>query len=221
MHDGTIQSVEDLLGVAQKYAKKVVIFRGVTSSSHELLPKVGRRRKGRKILQPKDERYILTLFKQRAISLLPIAPKNNWEWLAIAQHHGLPTRLLDWTRNPLVAAYFAVKDKHDGDSAIYVYECKPRLSMTKYPNPFDVPRVAKIVPNHMTLRITVQSGLFTIHPKPDEAFTHPAITKYIIPAKHRKMIKRTLDKLGINEASMFPGLDGIATHIDCERTDEH
>jgi hypothetical protein len=221
MQPRTIQSVEDLLGIVQEYANTSVIYRGVTSSKYELVPPVGRRRRGKKALAPKDERYILSLFKQRAIAHLHRTPNDDWEWLAIAQHHGLPTRLLDWTRNPLVAAYFAVVEKHDGDSAIYAYKSNRHLQIQKHPDPFAVDRVARVVPSHSTLRITVQSGLFTIHPNPVSPFANSEIDKFVIPAQHRKAIKKTLDKLGINTASMFPDLDGIALHIDWLRTDEY
>ena len=151
-------SLEDLLEAVQKYAKLTVIYRGVTSSNYELIPKVGRRLKAARPLEAKDERYILRLFKQRAIAHLHRAPVDDWEWLAIAQHHGLPTRLLDWSRNPLVAAYFAVIEKHAGDSAIYVYRSNRYLETEKHPDPFMVDRVARVIPNHITSRITAQSG---------------------------------------------------------------
>jgi hypothetical protein len=221
MKPRTIQSVEDLLGIVQEYTGTTVIYRGVTSSKYDLVPKIGRRRRGKKVLEPKDELDILRLFEQRAIAHLHRTPNGPWEWLAIAQHHGLPTRLLDWTRNPLVAAYFAVVKEHDGDSAIYSYRSNRHLNIQKHPDPFKVDRVARVIPNHTTVRITVQSGVFTIHPKPSKPFADSEIKKFIIPAQQRKPIKKTLDKVGINTASMFPDLDGIAHHIDWQRTDEY
>ena len=91
--------------------------------------------------------------------MLSFRPQNEWEWLAIARHHGLPTRLLDWTRNPLVAAYFAVEKQHDGDSVVYAYHNERMIETDRYPDPFDRKKVGKFVPTHVTRRITAQVGV--------------------------------------------------------------
>lgn len=213
-----IESLQDLIDFATSYGKSTVIYRGVKSTEYELIPKIGRRMRNGRPLTVKQELYILRLFKQRAIAHMNRVP-DPWELLAIAQHHGLPTRLLDWTRNPLVAAFFAVEKEHNGDSAIYAYRSFKHLRIEDYPDPFQVDRISRIIPNHVTIRITVQSGLFTIHPNPYEPFKSTAIKKAIIPNLQRKTLKRALSTVGIDVASMFPDLDGIARHIDWLRTD--
>lgn len=63
---------------------------------------------------------MLDLFKKQAVPYLDQRPDNDWDWMAIAQINGGPTRLLDWTRSPLVAAFFALEEEFEGDSAIHV-----------------------------------------------------------------------------------------------------
>jgi hypothetical protein len=46
-------------------------------------------------------------------------PNDYFGWLFLAQHYGLPTRLLDWSESPLVALYFAVTDQEDRDGCIW------------------------------------------------------------------------------------------------------
>jgi type I restriction enzyme M protein len=166
----------------------------------------------------KEEGRIFRRFKERALPHLEFMPRNDWDWLAIAQHHGLPTRLLDWSKNPLVALYFAVEHESQEDCGVYVLKGYKVLSTRNNPNPFKYQTVGKFIPDRITKRITAQLGVFTIHPEIETPFVSDDIEKLIIPNTLRRELKQTLDMYGINRASLFPDLDGLANHITWQRT---
>ena len=79
-----------------------VWYRGLTSSSHKLLPTLHRYD-----IPVASEAHLMNRFKQNAYEFLDDRPQGEWEWMLLARHHGLPSRLLDWTENPLVGLFFA------------------------------------------------------------------------------------------------------------------
>ena len=224
MNETRIESFEDFYAEVQKYDSSLVIYRGVKSANYELIPKIGRITPPPSCNSTKtNEQEIMRLFKERALPYLSKAPRSEWEWLAYGQHYGLPTRLLDWTRNPLVALYFAVEEdgidpKKYQHSAIYIFDKKKYLPNYEDKDPYELNGVEKFIPPHISSRITAQSSVFTIHPYPFEAFTSDDVTKIIFPIKIRSKLKKTLNKFGIHRASLFPSLDGLASHIQWLRT---
>ncbi len=99
-------------------------YRGHANKEWELIPKIQRNFKGSEEELFRKERYYTNDFQSRAsVFKSPALPIDEYaNWLTLMQHYGLPTRLLDWSRSPLVALYFAVSDKskYDQDGCIWM-----------------------------------------------------------------------------------------------------
>jgi len=217
-------------------------FRGVSRSYYELIPSLGRSidRTGYY-----DERRLLSEFKNQALAYVDKMPSNNWELMALAQHHGLPTRLLDWTTNPLVALYFAVKDNidldlerhanigYDGSSALYfmIYKTPP-IDIEDIKCPIEhVKKMEKersgsghaiFWPPHYTPRIKAQSGVLTVQHDIEIPWNYGSrLIKYSIPYDKRLEFRKILNAYGINDSSMFPDLDGLSCHLKNIREDHY
>jgi FRG domain len=223
--DHIVRSFGDFHNAVQKFGDSALggfLFRGVKSVSYTLVPKVGRLQTFRgRPLSKKDEWQVLDNFKREAVPFLQQLPSTDWEWLAVGQHHGLPTRLLDWTTNPLVACWFAVEEFFDGDSVVYAYRGAPWVNLADNPNPLAIGKIWRYAPPHLSRRITTQSGLFTAHPNPHEPLTSDGLFRIVIPQPSRRPIKKDLCKYGIHAGSIYPDLSGIAKHIEWRKTDAY
>lgn len=94
-------------------------FRGHTKTTYKdpLTPKIFRDEYiPQNVVKPDTESSVIKEFKRVAPALAQNTPNqdDHLNWLFLMQHHGAPTRLLDWTENALVALYFAVRNFEDG-----------------------------------------------------------------------------------------------------------
>lgn len=211
--------------------KRNVLFRGHTNSAWRLEPKICRSKLRASFCLPTAEGEMLEEFKRLALPHLPRVIDDDWDWLALAQHHGLPTRLLDWTTNALVALWFAVEKPPEGKAygAVWMFfgSTNHYINKENTASPLKTQKTLIFRPHHLTPRIIAQSGWFTVHPfRPHDsphfvpledvsaqrAFLH----KIEIPSHYFPALREDLNRCGVNAGVLLSDLNGISKHLSWE-----
>lgn len=208
-----INSFPEFYEVFSEYRKdNRWMFRGQSDLSWPVIPKAGRHP-----YRERNDLEYLSSWKRKACEYIPKSPTTEWEWMAIAQHHGLPTRLLDWSYNPLVAAFFACLSHPEKDAAIYCL--KPKFYITsEILKPGKLKNIAKYKPNTVASRIGRQSGLFTAHPDPEVDLSKALqegdeLVSHTITAAYKRQMLFDLNHYGINRLTLMGDLDGLSAHM--------
>ena len=208
------------------------LFRGHGNPDWLLLPGMARPRWINDDDQRLEEGNAYFGFVTSAGPLLPV-DADSWTVAFAMQHHGLPTRLLDWSHNFAVAVHFALRDSSpDLDSVIWVldpYELNLQSMGTDsllHPNQLSsdykklfIDRTAKpdgdvvaIVPIRHHPRVFSQQSGFTLHAdlKTPLNVLHPeCVTKIHLPKAAKPDAEAFLRLAGITEFTLFPDLDAL------------
>ena len=250
--------------------KQHFFYRGESKLEYKLLPSVFRKNKGANgkevYLSQHSEIDILTDFMTEAAGFINnLSVDDMFRWVEYAQHFGVPTRLMDWTSNPLVALYFACSSSSAEDGRVYILNSLGYRLLTNENNlnqmegklikeeakkqiwdgesTFPYPVLFR--PYYFDRRMHAQSSEFMVwgyRKAPlnelirelEEDGKKKTITKYLafngvevesvedieiltelqIKGEHKIRLQQELDSIGINQATLFPGLDGIGKAIE-------
>lgn len=218
------------------------LFRG-QEHDWDLLPKIQRLAEEKRVNALKAEDKIFNNFKNQALIFhKDVIHYSELEKLTLAQHFGLPTRLLDWTTNPLIALWFACQTNKElklRERVVYGYGLyDEEVSNINPKNPFSSRLIRFFKPSNIDQRISAQDSWFSIHPvqikgrkfgnfkgdglpklSSEETFDNNSryyFARFHISEDIKDQLLVKLNLIGINYRTLFPGLEGLCRQIDWE-----
>ncbi len=229
-----VASLESLLEemVPRLGYDRTPVYRGLASADWQLLPGLYRRA----VAESEHKSWVeleaafLHSFKERACRDLVSEPATELEWMALATHHGLPTRLTAWSENILAALFFACDPAHDAEDGV-VWRIMPGeggISISQdHENVPDQIRLFR--PRRPDLSMQSQRVLFLTHPLPTEDATPESLedsyelgegrivlTRLVVPAEAKSFLRRRLAMMGVDRRAMIPGLGSLCGDLSEE-----
>jgi hypothetical protein len=159
----------------------------------------------------------------------------------LQQHYRMPTRLLDWTGNPLAALYFAVKDDDSNDGALFMMDAyaladtqrasifrgvatsrhpifaQAMCRINRWNDSDSFPEfVLPVRPDHSDKRMMLQKSFFTFHVPGHGSLTNAensTLKAYVVPADAKSSLKHELFLLGIDEFAIYGDLDSLSKRL--------
>jgi hypothetical protein len=100
-------------------------------------------------------------------------------------------------------------------AAIYVTRLPKQVDVASVASPFDVKEVVAFLSPHATRRLAVQSGVFTVHPKPDKDWDDDGIERLVLRFTRNEWLNATrrLLRFGVHRYTLFPDLDGLSGYL--------
>lgn len=238
--DTTVSSVPNLLTklLADRPPDQPLWFRGQADSDWKLVPSLLRPTGG-----ISRELMLIKKFKQHALAFLDARPQGEWEWLFLMQHHSVPTRLLDWTENPLAGLYFAACECPETDGALW---CLLPVELNKssrlevdlendipgfdsddvldqyLPSKLHTTKMVRLMPAAAIAarnsgRMQAQAGAFTVFHRDEQAIEYVGqgehVWRYVIPKSDKQVILKELYYLNVHKLSLFPELQSVGDHV--------
>jgi hypothetical protein len=205
--------------------KEMLIYRG-QADDWPLLPKLFRRSEKRVEILRQLESMLLDRFRNGCFYLLPSVPEGWYDLMSLGQHYGLDTRLLDWSRNPLMALFFAVDAPNPPTPTVYVYDSrheqlKQGFKLHHLTDISEPTETLLFTPTSHSLRVVAQAGLHTVHSMRDDRHIlgmersedAERITIISIDPAHVFKIRWDLKAMGIHSATVYGDLASIVKEI--------
>jgi hypothetical protein len=202
------------------------VYRGQSSNVYDLVSSLGRLPQH---LSAERQRELATAafirFKSEYHLYYPLTAANDWDILALAQHHGMPTRLLDWSLSPLVALFFAVENSKPphvdprscSDAVVYMMPVTASrvnwVVSSQLPNDInctiDYDGLTLLTPDYHSERLRAQLGVFMMASNPFDHIEKEPFVQFVFPVHLLASIKVELMTMGVTRKSIYRDLASL------------